>query len=75
MKLSSEVCLGTTHPNWNVKYTYGPFSLTKVDLSDAYMRVWIYTEDAPLRTFVVPLHPSNPEPLIRYHLYPPMGYV
>ena len=33
---------------------FGPVFLAKVDLSDAYMRVWLRAEDVPRLAFVVP---------------------
>ena len=53
----------------------GPVFMSKVDLSDAYMRVWVRLEDVPTLTFVVLWHPCDTEPLIGMHLSLPMGYV
>jgi hypothetical protein len=55
--------------------THGPVHMAKVDLSDAYMRIWLRLADLPKLAFVVPPHPSNPEPLVGFHLSLPMGFV
>eukprot|EP00957_Ditylum_brightwellii_P006441 488951-Ditylum_brightwellii.AAC.1 len=52
----------------------GPIQLQKVDLSDAYMRVWLRIKDVPSLAFVVPNLPGKP-PLIGFHLSLPMGYI
>ena len=49
--------------------------MAKIDLSDAYMRVWIRLEDVAKLAFVVPPLPGDTEPLIGFHLSLPMGYV
>ena len=54
---------------------FGPVFMSKVDMSDAYMRVWIRPEDVPKLAFVVPPHADDAEPLIGFHLSLPMGYV
>ncbi len=54
---------------------HGPVHMAKVDLSDAYMRVWLRIVDLPKLAFVFPPHPSDPEPLIGFHLSLPMGFV
>jgi hypothetical protein len=54
---------------------HGPVHMAKVDLSDAYMRIWLDIADLPKLAFVVPPHPSDPEPLIGFHLSLPMGYI
>ena len=54
---------------------FGPVFMSKVDMSDAYMRVWIRLEDVPKLAFVVPPHVDDAEPLIGFHLSLPMGYV
>ena len=47
---------------------YGPVFLSKIDLSDAYMCVWVRPEDLLRLTFVVVLHSSYLDPLIGFHL-------
>jgi hypothetical protein len=54
---------------------HGPVRMAKVDLSDAYRRIWLRLADLPKLAFVVPPHPSDPEPLIGFHLSLPMGFV
>jgi hypothetical protein len=49
--------------------------MAKVDLSDAYMRIWLQISDLPKLAFVVPPHPSDPKPLIGFHLSLPMRYI
>ena len=44
-------------------------------LYNAYMRVWIYPEDLLRLAFVVPLHPSDHNTIIGFHLSMMMGYV
>ena len=53
----------------------GPVYMAKTDLSDAYMRVWIKLKDVPKLAFAIPPIPTNPEPLIGFHLSLPMGYI
>eukprot|EP00957_Ditylum_brightwellii_P002143 164882-Ditylum_brightwellii.AAC.1 len=54
---------------------YGPVFMSKVDLADAYMQVWIRLEDVPQLAFIVPRHKGDPEPLVGFHLSVPMGYI
>ena len=49
--------------------------MSKMDLSNTYMRVWIRTEDLLRIAFVVYLHPPDQETLIRFYLSLPIGYV
>ena len=53
----------------------GPVFMAKTDLSDAYMRVWLNIIDVPKLAFEIPPIPSDPEPLIGFHLSLPMGYL
>jgi hypothetical protein len=53
----------------------GLVHMAKIDLSDAYMRIWLRLQDLPKLAFVIPPHPSDPEPLIGFHLSLPMGFV
>lgn len=53
----------------------GPVFMAKTDLSDAYMRVWLNIVDVPKLAFAIPPIPSDPEPLIGFHLSLPMGYL
>ena len=52
----------------------GPVLLSKFNLSDMYMRVWVRPEDAPRLDLIIPPHPSNTHTLIGFHLSLPMGY-
>ena len=54
---------------------FGPVFLSKIDMSDAYMRVWVRPEDVLKLAFVVPPHADDTETLIGFHLSLPMGYV
>eukprot|EP00957_Ditylum_brightwellii_P174844 13312302-Ditylum_brightwellii.AAC.1 len=54
---------------------YGPVFMSKVDLADAYMRVWICLEDVPQLAFIVPRHDSDPKSLVGVHLSVPMEYI
>ena len=53
----------------------GPVFVSKINLSDAHMRVWIFPENLPQLAFVVPPHPSDQNILIGFHLSLPMGHV
>ena len=46
----------------------GPASLNKVDIEDAYMRIWVRLEDIPLVAFLVPKATPNEEQLVGFHL-------
>ena len=49
--------------------------LSKVYLSDAYMRLWFRMKDALSLTFLIPKnHPTDTQ-LIGFHLDLPMGYI
>ena len=52
-----------------------PVFMTKVDLSGAYMRVWITPEYLPRIDFNAPPHSSGNDTLIIFHLSLPMGYI
>ena len=53
----------------------GPTFLKKVDLANAYMRIWVRLEDIPSVAFLVPKDTPNEEQLVGFHLSIPMGYV
>ena len=53
----------------------GPTFLNKVDLADAYMRIWVRLEDIPSVAFLVPNETSEEDQLVGFHLSIPMGYV
>ena len=54
---------------------YGPFFLSKVVLSNAYMRVWVHLEELPRFAFIASLHPLDSDPLIGFHLSLTMGFM
>ena len=53
----------------------GPFYLGKVDLANAYMRLWFCLEDTPSVLFLVLQKKPNDAQLVVFHLSLPMGYV
>ena len=53
----------------------GPTILNKVDLADAYMRIWVCLEDIPLVEFLVPKSTSEEDQIVGFHLSIPMSYV
>ena len=53
----------------------GPVYLSKADLADAYMSLWVRMEDVPSVDFLIPKNtPSNTQ-LMRFHLFLPIGYI
>ena len=52
----------------------GPVYLSKVDLVDAYMRLWVRMEEVPSVNFLIPKKNRNTQ-LVGFHLSLPMGYV
>ena len=53
----------------------GPTFLNKVDLADAYMRIWVRLEDIPSVAFLVPKATPEEDQLVGFYLSIPMGYV
>ena len=53
----------------------GPTFLNKVDLTDAYMRIWVRLEDIPSVAFLMPKSTPEEDQLVGFHLSIPMGYV
>ena len=53
----------------------GPTFINKVDLADAYMRIWVRLEDIPSVAFLVPKATLEEDQLVGFHLSIPMGYV
>ena len=53
----------------------GPTFLDKVDIEDAYMRIWVHLEDIPSIAFLVPKATPNGDQQVGFHLSIPMGYV
>ena len=53
----------------------GPTFLNKVDLADAYMRIWFRLKDIPLVAFLVPKATPDEDQIVGFHLSIPMGYV
>ena len=46
----------------------GPTFLNKLDIVDAYMRIWVRLEDIPLVAFLVPKYTPDEEQLVGFHL-------
>ena len=53
----------------------GPTFRNKVDISYAYMRIWVHLEDIPFVAFLVPKSTPEEDQLVGFHLSIPMGYV
>ena len=53
----------------------GPTYLCKVDLADAYMRIWVRVEDVPSVDLLIPKDKAIEEQLVGFHLYILMGYM
>ena len=53
----------------------GPVYLGKVDLANAYMRLWFRLEDNPYVGFLIPSKTPTDEQLAGFHLSLTMGYV
>ena len=53
----------------------GPNFLNKVNLADAYMRIWVRLEDIPSVEFLVQKATPEENQLVRFHLSITMGYV
>ena len=49
--------------------------MSKTDLADAYMRVWIKIDDVPKLSVAIPPAMGDDEQLIGFHLSLPMGYI
>ena len=52
-----------------------PVYLGKVDLSDAYMQLWVRLEDTPSVSFLVPRNKPTDKQLVGFHLCLPIGLV
>ena len=52
-----------------------PVYLSKIDLADAYMRLWVRMEDILSVTFYIPKNTPSDTHLVGFHLYFPIGYV
>ena len=46
----------------------GPVFMSKVNLENEYMHIYILMEDTPLLAFIVPTHPAYTYALISFHL-------
>ena len=53
----------------------GPTFLNKLDLVDAYMRIWVRLEEIPSVAFLVLKATPEKDQLVGFHLSIPMGYV
>ena len=47
--------------------------MSKTDLSDAYMRVWIRIKDVPKLAFIIPLPPNDLDVLVGFSPQLPHG--
>ena len=65
----------TTQSVFDENPALGPFYLRKVDLADAYMRLWVCMEDISFLTFLIPKKRSADTQLIRFHLALTMVYI
>ena len=52
-----------------------PVYISKVDLADTYMRLWLMMEDVLSVDFLVPKKNPSDTQLVEFHLSLPMGYV
>ena len=53
----------------------GPVYLSKLDLADTYMRLWVRMEDALSVAFLIPKKTSSYTHQVGFHLSLPMGYI
>ena len=53
----------------------GPVHLSKVNLADAYMRLWVRMEEALSVALPIPKKTPSYTQLMRLHLFLPMGYI
>ena len=53
----------------------GPVYLRKVDLVNAYMRLWLIMEDVPSIDFLIHKKNTRETQLVVLHLSLPMGYI
>ena len=51
----------------------GTVCLGKVDLAEAYIRLWVRLEDTPSVAFLIPWKNPTNEQLVGFHLYLPIG--
>ena len=51
-----------------------PIYLTKVDLEDAYMRLWVRVKDTPATAFITPNKNRGDEKFVGFHLSLQMGF-
>ena len=60
---------------FQVNPVLGPVFLSKVEISDAYMHIWVLPKNIPCLNFIVLPCPSDTDNLIRFYFYPLMGYL
>ena len=53
----------------------GPVYISKVDLADEYMRLWVRMEDVPSVAFIIQKKNPSDLQLVEFHISLPMGYV
>ena len=59
----------------HAKLRRGTVFMSKIDLLDAYLRVWIHLDGLLGLAFFILLYPLDQDTLIGFHLSFPMGYV
>ena len=59
---------------FQVNPVLGPVFLSKVKISDAYMRIWFHPKYIPCLDIIVLTCPSYTDVLIRFYFYLSMGY-
>ena len=52
-----------------------PRFLSKTNLSDVYMRIWIRPDDIPFLTLLELSHPSNTNPILSFNFYLHVQYI
>ena len=57
------------HHIFQADLALGPVSLSKVDLADVYMHVWVRPEDITRLACILPPHPSDIQTPFVFHLY------
>ena len=53
----------------------GPVYLSKLDLADAYMWLWVRIVDVPSVAFLIPKKTPSNTHMVGFHLSLPMGYI
>ena len=61
------------HRVLEIEPSLGPFYLSTVDLTNAYMRLWVWLQDTPIIYFLIPKKQRDYSQLAGFHLSPQMG--